>query len=254
MLRFQLRNTILTPATAISILGLYLFMVVSIYPYPTADLMYNYQYVTQIGYGSYFIPVAAVIPVCFWLHYAGAEKGRQFSLVRSRLSAYTSSTVFTAVLSGMTVTLSAFLLFTLTCLIYSPEGTPYIGLGLLKGSYGTAFYSKFFDHPVALYAIMGAIYTVNGAIWPIISLLCFSFTANQYVVIAVPFIIKALVAYIAQSFCWYYLDPGQLMLMGAVAAELPGGGIPYMLGYIGIVTLLCGGTWTIRTYRKVRHA
>lgn len=254
MLRYQLRNTVLTSATVISILGLYLFMVISIYPHPTTDLMYNYQYVTQIGYGSYFVPAAAVIPICFFLHYAGSEKERQFALIRSRLSIYTRSTVFTAALSGMTVTMGAFLLFTLTCLIYSPEGSPYIGVGLLEGSYGADFYSKFFDHPVALYAIMGAVYTVNGAMWPIISLLCFSFTCNHYVVIAVPFILRALIAYVAQAFCWYYLDPGQLTLMGAVAAELPGGGIPYMLGYIGIVILLCSGIWVIRTYRKVHHA
>lgn len=254
MLRFQLKNTILTPATTVSILGLYLFMLVSIYPHPSADLLYNYQYVTQIGYGSYFIPVVTVIPICFFLHNTGSAKGIQFSLIRSKLSVYSSTTLLNAVLSGMAVTFGAFMLFTLTCLVYSPEGPPYWGHGLLEGAYGEDFYSAFFDHPAKLYSIMGAVYTINGAMWPVISLLYFSLIPNQYVVVAIPFILKSLFAFAAQMLDWYYLDPGQLMLFGAVAAELPCGGLPYMVGYIGTVILLCGAVWVIRTYRKVRYA
>jgi hypothetical protein len=255
MLRFQLRNTILTPATGISILGLYLFMVLSLYPNPTADVMYNYQYVISMGYGAMFIPVAVVLPICFYLHHVGTKQSQQFSLIRSRLSSYIRSTILTAVLSGMVVTLAAFLLFTLTCYLYSPEGTPYIGLGLYSAESDSGnFYARFFDHPVALYLLMGTIFTINGAMWPIISLFCFSFTTNQYVVVAVPFLLKTVIAYIAGMLNLYYLDPGQLKLFGCVSTELPGGGIPYALGYIGAVTLLCGGIWAIRMCREVRHA
>lgn len=253
MLRFQIRNIILTPATAVSILGLYVFMLISIYPSPVADLMYNYQYATLIGYGSFFIPVATVIPICFFLHHGGSQKGANFLLIRSSLSRYTSITVLNTLISGMVVTVSAFLLFTLTCLLYSPMGTPYIGLGLLEKKNTTYFYYQFYDRPGLIYLIMGMIYTVNGAMWPMISLFCYSFTANQYIIIAVPFIVKSLVAFIAQSFNWYYLDPGQLMLLGGVSSYLPGGGLPYMFFYISLVSLICGGVWIMCTYRKVHH-
>lgn len=121
MLRFQFRNTILTPATIISILGLYFFMVVSLYPHPNSDIMYNYQYSIVLGYGSLFIPVAVVIPICSFMHYTGSQRDVQLSLVRSRLSIYTRSTVISAMLSGMAVTLGAFLLFTLTNILYCPN-------------------------------------------------------------------------------------------------------------------------------------
>ena len=254
MLRYQLRNTILTPAALISVLGLYLFMILSVAPHPTTDIMYNYQYATQIGYGSYFMPVAVVIPICFFLHHTGSQKDRQFPLIRSRLSAYTGSAVATASLSGMVVAFCAFLLFTLTCLVYSPDGTPYIGLGLVRGFQGLAFYARFSDKPIVIYSIMGAVYTLNGAMWPLISLLCFSFTANQYVVASIPFILKTLIAYVSSMLEWFYLDPGQLMLFGGVSGALPGGGIPYMLCYIGIVVAFCAGIWLIRANRTVRYA
>lgn len=254
MLRFQIRNMILTPATAVSILGLYIFMIASSYPFPVADLMYNFQYATLVGYGSYFIPVASVIPVCFYLHHGGAQKDVNFLLIRSRLSRYTVTTILSTLLSGMVVTMSVFLLFTISCILCSPEGVPYIGMGLLEKENVTYFYYQFYDNPIIIYLILGGIYTVNGAMWPMLSLVCHSFTSNQYVAIAVPFIAKALAAFVAQSLQWFYLDPGQLMLLGGVSSYLPGGGLPYMFGYIGVVSLFCGGIWMACTYRKVRNA
>lgn len=254
MLRFQLRNIILTPATAIAILGLYLFMILSLYPNPSPDLMYNYHYAISLGYGVTFIPVAVILPICFYLHHVGVTQSEQFLLIRSNLSSYARSTILTAILSGMTVTLTAFLLFTGTCFVYSPEGSPYIGLGLYSIESDTNFYARFFDHPEVLYALMGVIFTFNGAMWPMVSLLCFSFTTNQYIVVAIPFVAKTILAYIAGLLNLYYLDPGQLKLFGCVSTDLIGGGIPYAVVYIGCVILLCGCIWTVRKYREVRHA
>lgn len=254
MLRYQLKNMIFTPATVISILGLYLFLIVSIYPNPYNDVVYNYQYATQLGYGAYFIPIAVVLPVCFYLHHSGKDKDAQFSLIRSGLRSYTSGTVMSAILSGMVVTLSAFILFTISCfLVDSPEGPAYFGDGLMQNSYAYENYSRFLAHPVQLYLIMGAIYTLNGAMWPVISLLCFSFTANQYVVVAIPFILRIVLGFIGEMTQCYFLDPSQLQLFGGVSASWFGGGVPYMLGYMGIVILLCGGIWIMRTYRRARH-
>lgn len=255
MLRFQFRNIILTPATVISILGLYLFMEISLYPCFSADLMLRYQYAILLGYGIIFIPVAAVLPICFYLRNISAKQSEQLLLIRGSLFSYARSSILSAVVSGMTVTLGAFLLFTITCYVYSPAGTPYIGLGMYSiKNYGGTIYAKLFDCPAALYALMGVVYTLNGAIWPMVSLLCFSFTKNQYVVVSIPFIVKTALAYIGQLLNLYFLDPGQLQLNGSVSTEWFGGGIPYALGYIGIVILLCGGIWTVRKYREVRYA
>lgn len=255
MLRFQFRNVVVSPATAVAVVGLYLFMMFSLYPSPSADIMYNYHYAVALGYGAIFIPVAVVLPMCFYLHNIGGKRSEQFLMIRSRVSSYIRATALTAIISGMVVTLTAFLLFTITCLIYSPEGTPYIGLGLYSiESDGNGFYAAFFDHPLLLYVLMGAIFTLNGAMWPMVSLLCFSFTTNQYIVVAVPFAAKIAIGYIAGLMNLYYLDPGQLMLFGSVSTEWIGGGIPYAAGYIGGVILLCGAIWAVRKYREVRCA
>ncbi len=255
MLRFQFRNIIITPAAVISILGLYLFLIVSLHPRLSADLMYNYHYAIALGYGIMFIPVTSVLPICFYLHQIGIKQSEQLLLIRSSLLSYARSSILSAIASGMTVTLGAFLLFTITCCLYSPTGAPYIGLGMYSvESYGGTIYAKLFDYPTALYALMGAIFTLNGAMWPMVSLLCFTFTKNQYIVASIPFIMETVLAYIGGLLSLYYLDPGQLKLFGSVSAHWAGGGIPYALGYIGSVILLCGSIWTIRKYREVRYA
>ena len=255
MLRFQFRNAVVTPATVISIIGLYLFMSISTYPRLSADLMYNYQNAISLGYGAVFIPVAAVVPICFYLHHIGARQSEQLLLIRGSLFSYARSSILTAAVSGMIVTLGTFLLFSITCYLYSPTGVPYIGLGMYSlRSDGGTIYAKLFEHPAALYTLMGAIYSLSGAMWPVIYLLCFSFTKNQYIVVSIPFIVKTALAYIGQLLNLYFLDPGQLQLTNSVSTRWFGGGIPSALGYTCIAILLCGGIWTVRKYREVRYA
>lgn len=117
------------------------------------------------------------------------------------------------------------------------------------GLYPSDFYSAFLRRPGFLYLLMGGVFTLNGAIWPAISLLCFSFTSNQYVALAVPFIARTGAGYLTQTFGWYYLDPSQLLLKG-VASQLPGGGIPYVLLYSAIVVLICGMFWNYSVKRR----
>jgi hypothetical protein len=123
----------------------------------------------------------------------------------------------------------------------------------MENSDAEAFYGRFLAHPFVLYLIMGAIYTVNGAIWPVISLFCFTLVQNQYIVVAIPLIFKVVVGIFAQLAGLFFLDPSQLQLFGGIAASWYGGGIPYMLLYMGIVILLCSGGWGFRIYRQVRH-
>ena len=57
MLRYQLRNTILTPAMAVAVLGQCAFMLVGLYPKANADMVYNLQQSMTLGYGWLFILV-----------------------------------------------------------------------------------------------------------------------------------------------------------------------------------------------------
>ena len=51
MLRYQLKNTIYTPAMAAAILVQCFFMMVGLYPKANADMVYNLQQSMTLGYG-----------------------------------------------------------------------------------------------------------------------------------------------------------------------------------------------------------
>lgn len=248
MLRFYLRNTLFSPALIVGIIGLCLAMLVG--TSFNNDLLYCYQYTISFGVTSFFIPVATALPICFIQKQMNADNIRYICLVRSSQRAFSVGALLSAVLSGMAIMLGAFLLFTISCAIYCPFGTPYFGNGLF--SYQTAFYGAFLKHPKMLYLLMGAIFTLNGAIWPAISLLCWAFTSNQYLALAAPFVVRTGAGYLTQAMGWFYLDPSQLLLKG-VASQLPGGGVPYVLLYSAIVVLLCGILWSFSAKRRLYH-
>lgn len=250
MLRYYLRNTVLSPAMIVAIIGVYLAMLAGAYPFYSSDLLYNYQHTISLGFVGFFIPVATVLPICYFQHMLTAGRATQFCLMRSRKKAYASAACASAVISGMLVMAAAFVLFTISCLIYSPQGTPYLGKGLFQ--YSGTFYQSLLSRPLLMYVLMGAVFMLNGAIWPMISLLCFSFTSNKYLVVSIPFILRTVLGYIAQPLQIYALDPAQLLLKG-IAIQWTGGGIPFLLLYCGAVTLVCGGIWTFREYRRMRN-
>lgn len=76
MLRYQLKNTIYTPAMAAAILVQCFFMMVGLYPKANADMVYNLQQSMTLGYGWLFISVTSVVPLCF--SFTSAADGRRF--------------------------------------------------------------------------------------------------------------------------------------------------------------------------------
>lgn len=248
MLRFYLRNTLLSPALIVGTIGLWLAMLAG-----TSfqnDLLYCYQYTISLGVTSFFIPVATVLPICFMQKQMNAGNIRYVCLIRSSRRSFSSGALLGAVLSGMVVALGAFLLFTAFCCIYSPFGSPYFGNGLFL--YQTSFYVALQKQPELLYILMGCIFTLNGAIWPAISLLCFTLSSNQYLALAIPFVVRTGAGYLMQAMGWFYLDPSQLLLKG-VANQLPGGGVPYVLLYSVVVVLLCGLLWNYGVKRRLHY-
>lgn len=243
MVRFYLRNTLLSPALIVGILGLVLAMLAG--EDFSNDLLYCYQYTISLGVTTVFIPIATVLPICFLQRQMNVGNVQQICLVRSGCHTFSSGAILSAVLSGMMVMLGAFFFFTIFCFIYCPA--PYFGEGM--GFYPNSFYSTLLKQPGFLYLIMGGVFVLNGAIWPAISMLCFSFTSNQYVALAVPFIVRTGAGYFTQAFRWYYLDPSQLLLKG-VASQLPGGGIPYVLLYSAVVILVCSLFWNHSVKRR----
>ena len=246
MVRFYLRNTLISPAILAGVIGLALVMIAG--GDFADDLLYCYQYTVSIGIASVFIPVVTVLPVCYLQRQMNAGNVRYVCLIRSNCCSFSGGALLSAILSGMAVMLGAFLIFTAFCYFYCPS--PYFGEGM--GFYPSAFYGIFLQHPGFLYLIMGGIFILNGVIWPAISLLCFSFTSNQYVALAVPFIVRTGAGYLTQNFGWDYLDPSQLLLKG-IASQLLGGGIPYVVLYSAVVVMICGIFWNGSVKRRLFH-
>ena len=248
MLRFYLRNTLLSPALIVGIIGLLIAMLVG--SDFDNDLLYCYQYTIALGVTPFFIPVATVLPVCFMQKQMNTGNIRYICLMRSNRRSFSGGALLSAVLSGMAVMLGAFLLFTVVCCIRCPSGTPYFGNGLFF--YQTSFYDALLKQPGMLYLLMACIFILNGTIWPAISLSCFSFTSNQYLSLALPFVVRTGTGYFMQSMGWFYLDPAQLLLKG-VANQLPAGGIPYVLLYCAVVVVFCGILWNYSVKRRLYH-
>ena len=83
MLRYQLKNTIYTPAMAAAILVQCFFMMVGLYPKANADMVYNLQQSMTLGYGWLFISVTSVVPLCFFLHFGGRRQEIYMAVSRS---------------------------------------------------------------------------------------------------------------------------------------------------------------------------
>ena len=240
MFRLYLKNTILSPSMVFAVVGLYLSMLVSGWPLGNSDLLYNFQETISLGFTAFFIPVVSVIPICYFQYSLLNGKTLHYYLIRTKKKNYFFGACGGAVLSGVVVMVFAFILFSITCLIYSPMGPPHIGDGLFPNN--SLFYTELAKYPILSYLLNGFVFAMNGTIWPMLSLMCFSLTSNRYVVMALPFVVRTIMGYFAQSWQIYVLDPAQLLLKG-IAREWIGGGIPYLLLYIGCFITIAAGVF-----------
>ncbi len=250
MLRYQLKNTIVTPAMVVAIFGQCLFMLVGLYPMANTDMVYNLQQSMTLGYGWLFISVTSVIPLCFFLHYGGRRQAAILAVSRSRYRAYLKASVLDAILSGMAVALVACLFFTVFCFVWCEGGTPFFGAGM--GAQESGVWGCLAQRPLLRYIVMCGIYTLQGGLWPVVSLSCFGFTENTYLSVALPFTLRTILNYLAQMLGLTMLSPVMTRLVSTAAAQLPWGGFPYLLGYIVLVWVVCIGSWMLQLYKEVR--
>lgn len=250
MLRYQLKNTIFTPAMAVSIFSQCLFMLAGLYPMANADMVYNLQQSMTLGYGWLFISVTSVIPLCFFLHYSGRKQTFYMAVSRSSYRTYIRVSALDAILSGMAVAFIACLLFTVICYIWSDGVTPFFGMGM--GAQERGVWGWLTQHPLLRYTAMCGIYTIQGGLWPVISLCCFGFTENTYLSVAIPFTFRTILNYLAQMLGLTMLSPVMTRLISTSAVQLPWGGFPYLVGYVGLVWAVCIGSWVLRLRREVR--
>ena len=75
------------------------------------DMLLSYQYGMSLGVTGYFIPVAAILPICYVERQMHTGNIWHLCVIRSSRRAYVLSALFAAILSGVVVSLGTFALF-----------------------------------------------------------------------------------------------------------------------------------------------
>ena len=129
MLRYQLKNTIYTPAMAAAILVQCFFMMVGLYPKANADMVYNLQQSMTLGYGWLFISVTSVVPLCFFPSLRWQTAGDLYGCFPQHLPYLCKSICTERGSFWYGGAVGACLLFTIICGIWSSDMTPFFGVG-----------------------------------------------------------------------------------------------------------------------------
>lgn len=251
MLRYQLKNTLLTPTMAVAVFAQCFFMLTGLYPMINPDLVYDLQQSMTLGYGWLMICVTSVLPLCFFLHYGGRRQTLCLAVSRSSYRVYIKSVILTAILSGMAVALGACVVFTFLCMLLCKDGAPFFGAGL--GAQLSGVWGWLSQHPGLRYAAMCGIYTIQGGLWPVISLSCFGLSQNAALAAALPFTLRTILNYLAQMLELTLLSPAMTRLVSTAAVQLPVGGFVYLLLYVLLIWCVCIGVWLFHLHREVRR-
>ena len=247
MFLFYMKKLIRCPATYLAALVLFLAMVFSVVPFPSAWPLYLLQYATSIGVTVYFIPVASVLPICYVRHALQAGGAWQFPLMHASPRRYSIGGLLAACVSGALVMLLALCLFFLFTVLAFPGPV----------SFRESLYSGVEPFYRALsgeqrYAIRGLVFLTNGAMWAAVAYGVSGFVSNQYLCASAPFVLYIGLSYLTQTLHWTYLDPGQLQLVSDIVLT-PDGGLLYLYGYTLAVILLCGILFHLRLKRRLKH-
>lgn len=253
MFLFYIKKLIRCPATYIAAFALFLSMVFSVVPFPSAWPLYLFQYATDIGVANYFIPVASVLPICYVRHALQTDGAWQFPLMHTSPRRYSVGGLLAACTSGALVMLLALVMFFLFTVLAFPGPVSFKEC-LYNGT--EPFYRKLSG--VQKYGIRSLIFLVNGAVWAAVAYGVSSITSNQYLCASAPFVLYIGLGYLIQTLHiiypehWIYPDPMQLLLTGDVVLQ-PDGGLLYLATYALTVFFLCGILFHIRLKRRLKH-
>ena len=248
MFLFYMKKLIRCPATYLAALALFASMVFSVIPYwswPSMPL-YLFQFATYIGITGYFIPVAAVLPICYVRHALQRGGAWQFPLMHSSPRRYALGGLTAAFLSGALVMLLGLLLFFLFTVLVLP-GPLSFETTLDNGV--TPFNLELSGE--GRYLFRAAVFLTNGAMWAAVAYAVSAFSANQYLCAAAPFALYIGVSFLAQALRWWYLDPAQLQIVSNVIYGSDGG-VSYLTIYTLIIVVLCGVLFLLRLKRRLR--
>lgn len=231
MIHIYLKKMIFSPITIISALFLTLTLLLSCLSLAGFTTLwgplYLFQYMSSVGIMYYFVPVMTVLPICLVQYEMIIKNAEVYVLHRSTPQRYIIGGIVSSAISGAVITLMAFVIFIIFCIVvdicvmampqYSDITENIVYTEILGNKLHDLSGTWFAKSPVwILYLREAFVFACNGVIWPVISYTVFSFSKNQYIAAAAPFIFRTGGAYILQNLKWpewiWKLDPTRLKL------------------------------------------
>ena len=218
----------------------------------SSSVLYLFLVTSSVGISHVLVPVLTIIPFAFFYAEELEKKAAYYSLIRCSKRSYYGSNIAAAVLSSMLVSAFALLVFVIVCLL-SGAGSEFGGseASFFEGS----IYGSWLENgngnwilPLKLLA-----FVVYSAPWGVLCLAVSVFSKNKYIIIAAPFLIEKAVGTITQMIpSLWLLIPGLTLLKGT-SLRLPYGGIPYALGYNGVIVAALSVFYYVMSKRRYRH-
>lgn len=263
MFLFYLKKLLRCPATYAAALLFFCSIVFSLSGYPEWsnprsywNPIYLYEISVNLGVAAWFIPVAAVVPICFVRKELSRGSTWQFPLLRANPCRFTLGGLAAACISGAAVTLLGLALFFLVGFLRSRGTlvTSYTLLGSCDWPAGDFRLGRSYLEVtlIELAGLVGMSVLPAGAAY-----LISGFTDNQYLCAALPFLLYTLALYSFQRLAYYVnpvfrlFDPARMNPMGN-----PFDGSPYAplypLLYGFAVLLICALLFRLRLNRRLR--
>ena len=198
MLRFFLRQFFRSKSCLFAVGLLYAFLLAHAWEdlHTGADALLLFQVTSELGVAVMLRPIAAALPIAFFLMRETGTRYHSFVLCRSSCGAYAVSKAAAAYVIGFAVPLAACALLLATAAVVSPAS--------LAGLADTGV--RLFPHLLArglpflalvLYLIAWAL---PGAIWAAAVVGLSALTTNGYVLVAAPFLLERVLSDLLQFF------------------------------------------------------
>ena len=233
MFKAELKRAIFSPAfligTCILIASLILGVIFDILYSVDTDLLKLYQLTTSIGTSMLILPIVTALPFV-GSYSTDAHSGYiYFTLPRTTKRKYMLTKVTVAAISGFVMVFIALSVFFITSIVINPNVLNHPKqIWQVFGGYWDEYVVAGKEWVVLLAKSIALCF--YGALWPVLGLALSTMISNKYFVLAMPFFISEIVAYVTQYTEMLLLQLDNLPLRGSIS-NLVYGGVPYALCY-----------------------
>lgn len=159
------------------------------------DTLLLFQITSELGVAILLRPIAAALPISFFLMREWGSHYYQMVLSRSSCVKYAVSKTVCAYFIGFAVPFAADLLLLFTVAIFSPYGAFNAAFGTDCSLFPTLLAQ---GKPFLALLLYMAGFSLAGSIWSVVIVGVSVFTTNGYVLIAAPFLLERVSSYILQ--------------------------------------------------------